>query len=398
MSLRIAGGLMMALAGAAFAVTAYAQAPTPPGGAYVILNAEESNQNAITAQALADPGVDGLLIHLRWSEFSTGLETYDWPQLDNAVTMAKKAKKRFEFGIVIGGATPPWVVDPPPGLNAKHGSFVDSAAGKCVSFTMAAPYDPHSLAAFRNLLQQIAHHLHQTGGYDSLGMLKLFGITTTTDELRLPALRRCGSNAIQTWRRLGYTPAKVRAAWNTMLQDYLDFFPDKSFNIGFIPDNAFPGIRDDGTPAATTEEAKALSAELAATLIADAGAAMPGRLALGFDSLTLSVPPGYTAYQVSTAAFLAAAVGAGARLGYQTNELLGEFPKGGASCGGSSPANAVPCTGAKDFASMLRDGLLHVGFPSDLQGVYIEVFPQNVVAFAPAMQTVHSDIAAWTGE
>ncbi len=386
------------MAGIAFATTP-AFAATPAGGVYAIIEASAQNQVDVVTEALQVPGVDGLLIHLRWSEISPSLKTYDWTTLDQAIQLAVTANKRFEIGIVTGGAMPKWVSDPPPmGLGAQHATFEVDAAGTCTSYDTAPPYDPAYLEAFRDMLAQLAQHLRSTGVYDRLAMLKLFGITTTTDELRLPALKECNGDAVATWISLGYKPAKAERAWKAMLKAYLGHFPDKSFNIGFIGINAFPGIRDNGTAAATANEAENLSAAFAAKLITDAGAAMPGHLALGFDSLVLNIPEGNKSYRHSRREFFADAAGANAHPGWQTNELLGNYPGGGAACGGIDAKDAVACTDWQEFRQMLFRGLYPLGrenTPPSMRGVYLEVFPQNVVASPKAILPAHNNLGIW---
>ena len=376
-----------------------ATAATPPGGVYAIIEASAPDQYAIATQALQTPGVDGLLIHLRWGEISTKLENYDWTTLDQAIQLAMNAHKRFEIGIVTGGAMPKWVSDPPPmGLGAQHATFDIDAANGCTSFDTAPPWDPAYLEAFRNLLMQLAQHLRSTHTYGHLAMLKLFGITTTTDETRLPAVNHCDNDPVATWQSLGYTPDKVEGAWNAMLKAYLGHFPAKAFNIGFIGINAFPGIRDDGSAAANAKEAAALSAAFVAKLVADAGTAMPGHVALGFDSLTLNVPADDKSYPKSRREFFNDAANGNARPGWQTNELLGNYPGGGAACGGSDSGNAVPCSSWQEFRRMLFRGLYPKGkadTPPSMRGVYLEVFPQNVVAFPQAIQPAHDNLANW---
>lgn len=377
-----------------------AKAAPAPGGIYAILNASAPDQYPVARNALRNPGSDGLLIHLRWKQISPALMQYDWAALDKAVHIATQQNKRFEIGIVTGGAMPDWVTAAPPlGLGALSATFdVTPQGGTCTSFTMAAPYDRAYLKAFRDLLHQLATHLRSTGAYSHLSMVKLFGITTTTDELRMPALKECSVDAVQTWLSLGYTQAKVEAAWKAMLQDYLSYFPKQSFNIGFIGINAFPGIDAKGNVAKTPEQAKRISARFAAELFSDAGAAMPGRLALGFDSLTLHVPKIDTSYRSSIREFLADGTAANARLGWQTNELLGEYPGGGAACEGSSASDAVACANSRQFANMLLRGIYPKGpanTPPSQQGVYLEVFPQNVVAFPRDLPAVHASLAEW---
>jgi hypothetical protein len=380
-----------------------AHASSSPGGIYVIMNAtalpSERRQEATVGEALQNPGVDGVLIHLRWNEISPARGRFDWSVLDRATQLAMAARKRFEIGIVTGAALPAWITDPPPaGLGAAHASFSYNAAmaNGCNTMVLPAPYDAAYLGAFRGMLHELAAHLRGTGAYANLSMLKLVGITTTTNELRLPSLAQCGGDAVKTWQSLGYTPAKVRGAWGEMLKAYLDNFPDKSFNIGYIGINAFPGIKGDGSAAATPKEAAALSEQFTAALIADAATVMPGRLALGFDSLTLNLLPKDSSYVRYIEAFYTA--GANVKLGWQTNELLQQA--GGAACGGGTPANAVPCANSGEFLAMLLRGIYPQGedsTPPDRQGVYLELFPQNINAYPDAVREAHRNLAQWNG-
>ena len=392
-------------------------AETVPGGTYANVDTTELDypnhkkplpphpQNGIVTQALGVPGVDGLLIHLRWNQISPSKETYVWAPLDAALGLAaNRSNKRFELGVVIGGATPAWVTAPPPtGIGAAHGSFQvnASSAGKCPAFTMAAPYDPKFLGAFDDLLHQLSMHLRATHNYAHLGLIKLFGMTTTTDELRLPAVDACpgGSDPVAIWIKLGYKPSKVEAAWNTMLKSYLKYFPDKAFSIGFIGVNAFPGINEAGKRIAP-QLIKARSAQFVATLIADAGKAMPGHVAVGFDSLSLDVPASVKSYYASRSEMFRAAQSAGAKIGWQTNELLGEYPGGGAACKGTTLQDATPCETSAQFRQMLFQGIYPFGkanTPPALQGVYMEMFPQNIVMWPKAVRDAHNNLATWSG-
>jgi hypothetical protein len=398
------GALVAALLGLAMPASA-----AKPGGVYAIVDASAPAQDAVTAAALATPGVDGLLIHLRWNDISPSRTTYDWASLDRVLKLvtASNPVKRFEIGIVTGAAQPSWITDPVSsgGLGAAHATFDIAAAGKCTTFTMAAPWDHAYLTAFRDLLHQLAQHLRSKQVYGRLSMLKLDGLTTTTDELRLPAVQSCSGAAadpVKTWHTLGYKPDLVEGAWKAMLRSFLDHFPDKAFNIGFIGVNAFPGIDADGS-IAPTSDAKTISARFTAKLIADAGAAMPGRLALGFDSLTLNIPPSDRSYGQSIAEYFSDIAAAGARPGWQVNELLGNYPAGGASCGGNTQTNAVPCKGPDEFRLMLFRGVYPNGkanTPPAQQGVYMEVFPQNVcvtLATCTDLRSVHRHLAPWNG-
>lgn len=392
-----------------------ARAATPAGGVYTIVDAQtlvpppkEKNpppsQGPVSTRALMMKGVDGLLIHLRWAAISPFAKQYNWIALDAAVQLAIDQNKRFEIGIVTGAQQPAWIWAPKPsGLGAAHGTFqVDaSSAGTCPTFTMAAPYDPIYLMAFDDLLRQLSAHLRATGAYKHLGLIKLFGMTTTTDELRLPAIDRCkgGSNPVAVWQQLQYRPWKVENAWKFMLRSYVKYFPDKSFSIGFIGINAFPGIDAKGN-ALPPAKAEARSAAFVSRLIADASAAAPGRLAVGFDSLSLDVPASVKSYYASRAQLFRNVTAANARVGWQTNELLGEYPKPGAACKGTTLQDATPCETSAQFRQMLFQGIYPQGkanTPPALQGVYMEAFPQNLVQWPNAVLDAHNNLALWNG-
>lgn len=393
------------------AMPAAAQTAPTPGGIYSIIEAStllpppkgEKNpspsQGPISTRALMTKGIDGLLIHLRWNEISHNTERYDWTSLDDAIQLAMNHGKKFELGIVIGGAEPTWLFAPAPtGLGATHGTFQvnASSAGTCPTFTMAPPYDPVFLSAFSDLLQKLASHLRQKQTYAQLSLIKLFGLTTTTDEMRLPAVDHCpkGSDPVTVWQGLGYRPAKVEKAWNTMLQAYLQYFPKKSFGIGFIGVNAFPAIDAQGNRLPASE-VKPRSAAFVGKLIADAGAAMPGHVAVGFDSLALDVPGTDKSYYSSRAQMFRNTAAAGAKNGWQTNETLGNYPGGGAACRGNAP-----CTSSPEFRAMLFQGIYPHGeanTPASLQGVYMELFPQNIVQWPNAVRDAHNNLANWNG-
>ncbi len=96
MKLCLLGGALAA--SAVLAGLGSAAAATKPGGVYAITDAVSPAQDRIVTQALAGPGVDGLLIHLRWNAISTTLETDNWTSLDRVVKLATDANKRFEIG------------------------------------------------------------------------------------------------------------------------------------------------------------------------------------------------------------------------------------------------------------------------------------------------------------
>jgi hypothetical protein len=125
---------------------------------------------------------------------------------------------------------------------------------------------------------------------------------------------------------------------------------------------------------------------------------MPGHVAVGFDSLSLDVPRSVTSYYQSRSEMFRAAQAAGAKIGWQTNELLGEYPGGGAACKGTTLQDATPCESSAQFRAMLLQGIYphgEAGTPPALQGVYMEMFPQNIVAWPKAVGDARRNLALW---
>jgi len=170
------------------------------------------------AQAIAVPGVDGILVYVLWSVLTSPKappKTYNWTMLDGMVQLAVSNGKKFEVGIVTGGDTPAWVFDAPPqGLGAAGQIFGYAQLGKpgagCLHEHLPLPWDNNYIAAYADLLQQLSTHLKAQGWYDSMTMLRLTGINTYTEELRLPAQPpgttaqiQCLSGNLQAWQQAG---------------------------------------------------------------------------------------------------------------------------------------------------------------------------------------------------
>ena len=87
-------------------------------------------------------------------------------------------------------------------------------------------------------------------------MLRLTGINTYTEELRLPAeppgtgaaAQSCLGGNLQAWEQVGYTQGLVATGWRQMLTASQRAFPDKTFNLALITDNGFPAFLPNGTP------------------------------------------------------------------------------------------------------------------------------------------------------
>jgi len=197
--------LAVVLALAGLAQAAQATAPQPDiGGIYVIgqkyflpPQVWSADNGAVKGDstlkpALVNPGVDGALIDLKWSDIAPNDRKYDWSLLDYMARVAVENGKKFEIAIITGSSTPGWVFSAgPDGDGAESATFDYIQSTKpnaaCAPQTLPLPWDANYLSAFRNLLEQLSRHLKKKGYYADLAMLRITGINTLTDELRLPA-------------------------------------------------------------------------------------------------------------------------------------------------------------------------------------------------------------------
>jgi hypothetical protein len=381
-----------------------ARAAGPPAlpdikGIYVVVQNALLVDAALTQQlkqAIALPGVDGILVDLRWSPDTASATTKggeDWTLLDQAVQLAAAAGKKFEIAIITGGSSPSWVFeDPPQGFGAASGYFDfiqgDKPGAQCLPETVAPPWNRQYLTAFGGFLADLSDHLKAAGTYPSLTMLRMTGINTLTDELRLPGQSAestggaydCPVDNLKQWQDLGYRPSKVVSAWRQMLNIYKREFPDKVFNVALITGNAFPAFLPDGTPVLTpVSQVAKLSAKTTSQLVAAAGQKLPGQLVVQSNGL-VDQPPDPTTIELAQAAH--------AMLAWQTNEW--EALQGGAACGGSRE-QPQPCD-ASSFYAMLQQGTFPHGTTgqSPLKAQYLELFVPNVIAFPDDVLQAHN--------
>lgn len=393
--------ILLLLAGSRMA--AAQQLPPPDiGGIYVVgqkyflPSKIWKSGNGQLKPALRKPGVDGVLIDLTWSDVAPAYRKYDWRLLDYMARAALEQGKKFEIAIITGSSTPAWVfADPPDGYGAQSATFDYIQSTKpgatCTPQVLPLPWDARYLAAFGNMLERLSRHLQRNGYYPNLAMLRITGINTLTDELRLPAqtpqttgnytaANKCTIDNLQLWQSLGYRPGLVRQGWRRMLRLYRRAFPDKVFNVALITAGGFPAFTAAGipidSPPATVE---ALANGMTAMLVKEAGRALPGRFVVQSNGLVGNQPP--------DPATIADARKAWAMLAWQTNEWneIG----GGAACGGTR-AQPVACT-ARSFAAMLKRGIYPYGTfaPEPLQAQYLELFAPNIIAFPHIVLYAH---------
>ena len=285
------------------------------------------------------PGTDGVVLVIGWSSIEPNMGQYQWTNLDQWVDKAISSGKKIDLTLTAGVNTPSWLFQPAPvGAGARALNFTVSphsgATGKCDSEIIAPPWDTAFLGRWDSILAALAAHLKSVGTYDAVTLLRLTGINRTTDELRLPAETpqstglACVSNAVAFWQTNGYRPSLLLHAWDTITGSFQKSFPDKSFSVAIIPQNAFPPIAEDGSVIRGTVPDQNWP------LLSLASQKFPGRLVVQVNYLMPCEAPSPTVIEAAQALGTLAA--------FQSNNYLGSSGQG-AACSGPV-TNPTPCT------------------------------------------------------
>ena len=160
-----------------------------------------------------------------------------------------------------------------------------------------------------------------------------------------------------------------------MLNSFQASFPDKSFSVAIIPNNAFPPIDDNGQ-IITNQIPDANQ-----PLLTLASQRFAGRLVVQFNYLMTG--------QGASVAVIQAAQNLGTQAAFQSNNYLGSSG-GGAACGGTV-VNPVSCT-SESYLAELQAGIYPLTQTNILRALYIEVFPANVIAFTNAIWQAHAEL------
>jgi uncharacterized protein (TIGR03437 family) len=334
-------------------------------------------------EALYVPGINGFVLDISWSAIEPSRGQFQWSALDSWLLPAVAAGKKLDVGIEAGTYTPSWLyAAPPAGAGAAQINFVWSdqggADGQCTPITMPLPWDAGFLAEWDAMLNALSAHLKAVGAYGSVDLVRLTGVNTNTDELKLPVTTpattglSCVTDAIASWQKAGYTPTLLLKGWDQITNSFQMYFPDKTLVLPVLVANALPPIDDSGNMMkGSRQEDNLAEVEMAAQKF-------PSRLVVLQTTIQLGTPPGtemaYAAHILNTA------------IAFQTNEWLNS----GAACGGTL-AKPVPCTTAL-FEQMVEAGLYPFGKSDPVRSPFIEVFPPNALALPDAMIASFNEI------
>jgi hypothetical protein len=348
-------------------------------------------KNGDWERALAVPGIDGTAVVLNWAELTPSgqLNAYDFTELDRRMALARAHRLAVELAIPAGKGIPAWMfAKPPAGLGAKQLDFVYShhdGAGPCQAVAMPPPWDAIYLTAFADMLGTVARHLRETGAARDVAAVKLTGLNTETEELRLPAQARaetnkdCLTDAPAIWRDAGYRPALIAQAMTKLAAAFAHAFPESWVTLPVILANGFPPIDDQGQ-LLPRFNARPINDKLLDALVRSAAAALPGRFIVQLDFLIADQPVAPRIVELARTNKLPIA--------FQTNLYYGPQGKG-AACGGRF-GTAAACN-EDSYAKLLQNGIRPAGGAGpSAQARYIEVFPPDAIAFPAAIAAAHA--------
>lgn len=354
-------------------------------------------QNGDFDKALAVPGVDGIGAHFTWAEISPTLKTYDFTIMDRQLALARSHHLAVELSVMAGIGNPEWLFEKPPlGLGLRRLDFAVNYHGgnePCQKVSMPPPWDPGYQTAFADMLEQLAAHLRETGYDREVAFIKLTGIQTLTEELGLPGATsaesrsQCVNDHPRVWQEAGYRPSLVVRAMAGIAASFERYFPSTLVVLPIIVQFAFPPIGEDGRPRPRLQ-ALGINDRLLDDLVRTAAKALPGHFVVQDCFLIADEPADQRTVTLARANNVGVA--------WQTNMWFGRYGKG-AACGGRGSGflerlqNPIPCD-EQSFLKMLRRGMYPQGGSGrSVNGLFIEVFPSDVVAFPGAIKAAHDE-------
>jgi hypothetical protein len=348
-------------------------------------------------KALAAPGVDGMGVSLTWAEISPAFKTYDFTAMDRKFELARSHHLVVELSVMAGKGNPEWLFDKPPlGPGLRRLDFAVNYHGgnePCQKVSTPPPWDPGYQEAFAGMLARVAAHLHETGYERDVAFIKLTGIQALTEELGLPGATPaesrspCVTDSPRIWQEVGYRPSLVVRAMAGIAASFERYFPHTPVVLPIIVLFAFPPIGEDGRPMPRVQ-AVGINDRLLDDLVRTAANALPGHFTLQDCFLIGDMPADQRTVGLARANKVPVA--------WQTNIWFG--PKGkGAACGGRGNGfleklqNPISCD-ERSFLTMLRQGMYpQGGSGSSANGLFIEVFASDVVAFPGAIKAAHDE-------
>lgn len=234
----------------------------------------------INSQVLANPYVDGIVLHYSWAAIEPRDGVFNWNPVDSQIAQAKARGKKVSLSVMAGYQSPSWLY----AEGAEGFQFVwDKPWGPplCSVQKIPVPWDSIFLARWTAFVQAFG------GRYSSnptVSHVKIAGINSYTHEIFLPHSVKVSVNGgqcttfndVADWQAIGYTRTKVEAGWQQIADTYHLFFPNMKFAAQLLP-AGFPPIDANGNLISGQTMDYQVSADILNNGIADYGLQFVGQ-------------------------------------------------------------------------------------------------------------------------
>ncbi|MEO8147610.1 MAG: hypothetical protein ABI723_08240 [Bacteroidia bacterium] len=252
-----------------------------PKGLYVINRLE----GKLPESCFTDPGIDGMFLRYHWNEIQPTEKNFDWTALDADFQKAIQNHKKIELSVVAGGECPDWIYT--KGIPKLH--FTEATRnfyGKTIDYDLPAFWKEEYKVLWKNLITQLAAHINSKPGYmDAITLVKLNGINSKSEEMKLPQEvnvekengRSTGDHRT-IWANAGYRPSSVINTWKEFADVIAEQFPNCYIGLALvIPKQGFPDVDENGRSASENNTQQ--------MLLDAAVKKFPDRLAVNFTAL-----------------------------------------------------------------------------------------------------------------
>jgi hypothetical protein len=286
-------GLMLLYVGVVWAQANSSNPQAAASGLYYLANGS-------TAVPTPFPtNVTGFTQRIRWSAVETGDGSYNWTSVDNTFATLPAGKK-LALDILTGQNAPNWALNKYEadgvgtftsvwwrtgysGGTQNTAKLGNHAIVPCAAYEMPIPWDPTYQADLSKFVAALAAHVATLPNSAALVRIWANPMTSDTgDEEQLMSRTALGSISCDTntpyannsfcpyssgtpltscnppldtpaWQAIGYTPAKVEAAWKVMFPYYTTAFPQIVVSSAFVAGN-FPPIDNSGNITGSSDD------------------------------------------------------------------------------------------------------------------------------------------------
>jgi len=199
-------------------------------GIFMILRGDDIRGNP--EKLIALDAVDGVVLYPSLRMIRPEQNGYDFAALDRVLDLCQKHGKKVNLALIAGRWVPEWIYTErhaEPFVWEYHSAHVD--AGHRTQ-KAPVPWDQNYLAVLAETVKVMAER------YRNHPALVSVQITGPALENGLEANMNLST---EDARRIGYTPEKLRAAWQTMFDCYAQAYPAQ--NLSWCPHDMFPGER-----------------------------------------------------------------------------------------------------------------------------------------------------------